>query len=135
MSTNAKFRRLEAEALAGIDLPEYPPFPPETVLTGVSRQQMKTLVNDELYVGSFSAAPALLRLVAYPREELMIVLSGKAIVTDENGERDEFVAGTSFVLKRGFTGTFEMIGPFRKISGMKGEAFRRRSLPGPGGSS
>jgi len=53
----------------------------------------------------------------------MFLLSGKIIITDENGQPEHFYPGQGLVLKKGFCGTFEMQGNVRKIAIMNGDSY------------
>jgi uncharacterized cupin superfamily protein len=64
-----------------------------------------------------------LSLKDYPQDEFMYLLSGKLIISDEKERVEEFYPGQALVLKKGFTGTFEMQGNVRKIAIMNGERY------------
>ncbi len=123
MSNNNNLIRLDADKLAGLDLDELAPYPDEIVLSGESKHQTHHFDHDELLVAAYQAAPALLDLKDYPQDEFMYLLSGKIIVTDQNGQVEEFLPGQAFMLKKGFCGTFEMQGNVRKIAIMNGERY------------
>ena len=53
----------------------------------------------------------------------MYLLSGKIVISGENGPSEEFYPGQALVLKKGFCGTFEMQGNVRKIAIMNGECY------------
>ena len=53
----------------------------------------------------------------------MYLLSGKIQITDKRGKIETFHAGQGLILKKGFTGTFEMIGNVRKIAIVAGEQY------------
>jgi uncharacterized cupin superfamily protein len=53
------------------------------------------------------------------------VLSGKLILTDEQGTAKEYLPGESVVIPKGFVGTWQMLGNFREIYVMEKEAFMR----------
>ena len=52
--------------------------------------------------------------VAYTEEEYCQMLEGVSIVTDAGGHAVTLKAGDSFVVPRGFTGTWEVVEPSRK---------------------
>lgn len=72
---------------------------------------------------AYQAAPVKLLLKDYPQDEFMYLLSGKIVISDENGSSEEFYPGQALVLKKGFCGTFEMQGNVRKIAIMNGECY------------
>ena len=58
--------------------------------------------------------PTTLRL-AKKQDEYVMVLSGKLILTDADGQVQEFVAGDSLMVPKGFTGTRQMLGNYREL--------------------
>ena len=44
-----------------------------------------------------------------------MVLNGKLILTDANGKVQEFVAGDSPMVPKGFTGTWQMLGNYCEL--------------------
>ncbi len=123
MSCDTLLVRLDADKLAGIDLDDYAPYPDDMVLSGKSQHEKYPFHHNELFVGAYQAEPATLLLEDYPYDEFMYVLSGKIIISDNNGSSEEFSPGQALVLKKGFSGTFEMQGPLRKIAIMNGERY------------
>ena len=123
MSNNNKLVRLDVDKLAGIDLDDYAPYPDEIILSGKSQHQTYHFEHGELLVAAYQAAPVKLLLKDYPQDEFMYLLSGKIVITDENGPSEEFYPGQALVLKKGFCGTFEMQGNVRKIAIMNGERY------------
>jgi uncharacterized cupin superfamily protein len=115
--------RLDAEKLAGIGLDGFAPYPDEIVLSGRSEHQRYQFHHNEILVGAYQAKPAKLSLKDYPQDEFMYLLSGKLIISDEKERVEEFYPGQALVLKKGFTGTFEMQGNVRKIAIMNGERY------------
>jgi uncharacterized cupin superfamily protein len=53
--------------------------------------------------------------IAYSEEETCYLLEGVSIVTDEFGVATTLQAGDSFVIPRGFIGTWEVVEPSRKL--------------------
>jgi uncharacterized cupin superfamily protein len=53
--------------------------------------------------------------VNYTEQEFVHMLSGEAILTDEQGKAERFSAGDSFVVPPGFKGTWESLGDVRKL--------------------
>ena len=49
------------------------------------------------------------------KNEFCHILSGKVVLTDEAGSSSTFSAGDSFVIPRGFVGTWEVLEPVRKL--------------------
>lgn len=121
--SNNNLIRLDADKLAGIDLDDFAPYPDEMILSGKSQHQTHRFDHGELIVGAYQAAPVKLSLKDYPQDEFMFLLSGKIIVTDKNGQPEEFYPGQALVLKKGFCGTFEMQGNVRKIAIMNANCY------------
>jgi uncharacterized cupin superfamily protein len=117
--------RLDPEKLAGVGLEEYPAMSAEEVLEGGNGHRGDVLFSgDELAVGVWEADASTLAVSEpLPYDEFVTVLSGKLILTDEQGTVTEYSAGESVVLPKGFTGTWKMLGDFREIYVIEKEAF------------
>jgi hypothetical protein len=119
--------RLDSEKLAGLGLEEYPAISAEEVLEGGSGQRGEVFfVGDELAVGVWEADASILAVTEpFDYDEFVTVLSGKLILTDEQGTAVEYLPGESAVIPKGFTGTWQMLGNYREIYVMEKEAFMR----------
>jgi uncharacterized cupin superfamily protein len=119
--------RLDPEKLAGVGLEEYPVMSAEEVLEGGNRHRGDVFfVGDELAVGVWEADAATLAISEpLPYDEFVTVLSGKLILTDEQGTVTESSTGESVVLPKGFVGTWKMLGNYREIYVIEKEAFMR----------
>lgn len=53
--------------------------------------------------------------INYTEHEFVHMLEGKAILTASDGTAETFVAGDSFVVPAGFSGTWESIEPVKKL--------------------
>jgi uncharacterized cupin superfamily protein len=60
---------------------------------------------------------------AFLFDEFVTVLSGTLILTATNGEPQEFTAGDSLVVPKGFTGTWQMLGNYRELVAIEREAY------------
>jgi len=49
------------------------------------------------------------------KNEFCHILSGKVVLTDAEGDSSTFSAGDSFVIPAGFSGTWEVLEPVRKL--------------------
>ena len=123
MGKSNKLIRLDPNKLAGLELDNFAPYPSETILSGISEHERWQFDHDELFVGAYQAKPAKLALKDYPYDEFMYLLSGKIDITDNDGNLQSFFPGQALLLKKGFTGTFEMIGNVRKIAIVAGEHY------------
>ncbi len=109
---------MDAEKLAGIDLPHEPAFiAPEDVLDGKHNPRGEVLFyGEELITEIYEDDPAtILYDEPFPHDEFILILSGKLILTGSDGVSQEYVAGDSLVLPRGFTGTWQMLGNYREL--------------------
>ena len=52
-----------------------------------------------------------------------MVLSGKLILTDADGQMQEFVAGDLLMVPKGFTGTWQMLGNYRELIVVERESY------------
>lgn len=116
---------LDAEKLAGVDLPAEEAWPAEMVIAGRSRPRGEVLYRgDQLVVEVYEDTPSTLR-IAEPMiyDEFVTILSGKLVLTDARGGVQEFVAGQSLVVPKGFTGTWEMQGNYRELIAIERRAY------------
>ena len=63
----------------------------------------------------------------FPVDEYVMVLSGKLILTDADGQVQEFVAGDSLMVPKGFTGTWQMLGNYRELIVVERESYENAS--------
>lgn len=120
--------KLDPEKLAGINLPSYEPFvAPEDVLEGNTRPRGEVLhYGDQLIIEVYEDDPATFNLgepTVY--DEFVLVLSGKLILTAADGVSQEYVAGDSLLLPKGFTGTWKMLGNFRELIVIERDAYEK----------
>ncbi len=110
--------KMDPEKLAGINLPAEEQFiAPENVIEGNHRPRGEVLhYGDQLILEVYEDDPATFRDdEPYIYDEFVWVLSGKLILTDADGEVQEFVAGDSLVVPKGWTGTWQMLGNYREF--------------------
>ena len=87
---------------------------PERVIAGAPRFRTWTLEEaDGLYAGIWEATPGTWRVV-YDEWEYCRILSGRSVVTSEDGERWDLGPGDAIVLRPGFRGTWEVVETTRK---------------------
>ncbi|HLU05500.1 MAG TPA: cupin domain-containing protein [Woeseiaceae bacterium] len=74
--------------------------------------------GEELDVSVFESTPAKTDHRNRPLDvdEFVYVLSGKLVLTEQDGTAHEFTPGQSVVLPRGYDGTWEMQGNYREIA-------------------
>jgi uncharacterized cupin superfamily protein len=56
-----------------------------------------------------------LKMEDFPSDAVITVLNGRLALTDSKGLRQEFIAGDSVILPKGFTGTWEDFGVYRHL--------------------
>jgi uncharacterized cupin superfamily protein len=65
-------------------------------------------------VALWESGPGVLKTDAYPHDEYCLVLEGHLIVTNRSGRREEFRPGDTFVIPKGWAGTWNMTTRFKK---------------------
>ena len=122
--------RMNPDKLAGVDLSAGEPFiAPEDILEGSHRPRGESLYSGkELIVEIFEDDPATLAIAEpFPVDEYVMVMSGKLILTDADGQVQEFVAGDSLMVPKGFTGTWQMLGNYRELIVVERESYENAS--------
>jgi uncharacterized cupin superfamily protein len=90
---------------------------PERLLSGSPR--FRTWVidardGDTLFSGVWESTPGKWR-IAYDEWEFCSILSGRSVVTRDGGRQEILVAGDTFIIEPGFTGTWETVETTRKV--------------------
>ena len=92
-------------------------LPPAKLLAGNPRQCLSNRYTDA--TGKFSAGTWHSEVgkwkISYSEEEYCQMLAGTSIITDSTGCAITVTAGDQFVIPSGFTGTWEVVMPTRKI--------------------
>ncbi len=70
--------------------------------------------DDRFFAGAWESTPGRWEVV-YTEEEFCVILSGKVVLTGDDGHAETFVAGDAFVIPAGFRGTWETVEPVRKL--------------------
>jgi uncharacterized cupin superfamily protein len=110
--------RLDRDKIAGVDLPAGELFvPPELILEGHHRPRGETLYSGkELTLEIYEDGPATYAITdPFPIDEFVLVMSGKLILTDAGGRVQEFTAGDSLVVPKGWIGEWKMVGNYREL--------------------
>jgi len=110
--------KLDPEVLAGLGLDAQEPYmDPEDVLDGNHRPRGKIpYYGEQLVVEIYEDDPATMRFdEPFIYDEFVMILSGKLILTGTDSSPQEFTAGDSFVIPKGFTGTYQMLGNYREL--------------------
>ncbi len=118
--------KMDPEMLAGINLPAEETFmAPEDVVEGNHRPRGKVLHYGEQLITEIYEDDALTWRIDEPviYDEFVLVLSGKLILTGTDGVSQEFVAGDSLVVPKGFAGTWQMLGNYRELIVIERDAY------------
>jgi uncharacterized cupin superfamily protein len=112
--------RMNADKMAGLGLIATGGEAYEDILVdGELKFRVDTLFSgDELRVSVFESTPATTDHRTRPTDgdEFVLVLSGKLILTEQNGARHEFTPGQMVVLPLGYTGQWTMEGNYRELA-------------------
>jgi len=120
--------KMDPDKLAGINLPAEERFvPPEDVLEGNHRPRGEILHYGEQLIMEVYEDDAATFNFSEPTlfDEFVQILSGKLILTGTDGVAQEFVAGDSLVVPKGFTGTWKMLGNYRELIVIEREAYEQ----------
>ncbi|MDG1709297.1 MAG: cupin domain-containing protein [Emcibacteraceae bacterium] len=100
---------------------DFPAWPKEDIISGESIHRYKTLHSGDITVELYEADPLKLKIVDFPIDEFVTVVSGKLILTSIGEESQHFEVGDSVLVPKGFTGIWEMQGNFRELIAFKNE--------------
>jgi uncharacterized cupin superfamily protein len=95
-----------------------PAFPAERVLGGSPEQNLFNQYQDQskqMLSGTWDCTPGKWQADYSAKSEFCYILSGKVVLTDEDGVATTFVAGDSFVIPQGFMGTWEVVEKVQKL--------------------
>ena len=123
-STNQHIVRLDRERLAGMNLGEYEPYEPEFGNLVARGFEYFYSEDGNMGIGVWESKPGEMTYTDLEYDELMYVLDGAIVMTNEQGLTETFRAGEGLVLPKGWTGTLAVPeGGVRKIwvSYMAGE--------------
>ena len=108
--------RLDRDRLGGNNLGKFEPYEPEHGNLMARGHSFFTSADGNFSLGVWETKPGELSIPEpYSEDELMYVLDGKSVLIDDQGNREEYVAGEGVVLPRGWTGTFSVPEGARKI--------------------
>jgi uncharacterized cupin superfamily protein len=108
--------RLDRDRLSGNNLGEYAPYEPEfgdLISRGHEYYYSK---DDSFGVGVWVSKPGDLTITNIEYDELMYVIDGSIVMTDDKGNSETYGAGEGLILPKGWTGTLTVPeGGVRKI--------------------
>jgi uncharacterized cupin superfamily protein len=97
-------------------------YPPEMVAPGQKKfdgaylESIPFTTTDGQYtVRVWESGPGVLQTDGYPYAEYCLVLSGRLKITNASGSTREFGPGDSFVIPKGWRGTWDMRTRFKKL--------------------
>ncbi|MFB2595339.1 cupin domain-containing protein [Paracoccus sp. p4-l81] len=94
--------------------PEIETPSPDVLISGSPEHRTWNLEErDGLYCGIWESTPGAWR-VAYEEWEYIRILAGHSVLTGDDGSRVDLRAGDSWIIRPGFTGTWEVIETTRK---------------------
>jgi len=106
---------LDANKLRAMELESIPPWPDELVLSGTNKHWQKILHQGEFVVVVYESEAAVIDVsYPFPYDEYVLVLEGEVILTSTSGERQRYGLGESFVVPKGWTGTWDMPVKYRE---------------------
>ena len=91
------------------------PWPKRMLVSGIESHRFDNLFTGQLVVSIYQADDGMVKIEDYPFDEFVHVLNGRAILTAQGAAPQTFEAGDSFVVPKGFTGTWEMQDNFREM--------------------
>ncbi len=118
--------RMNPDKIAGLGLEKEEPFiPPDQILEGAHVPRGAPLFyGDELVVVVYEDEAGTFAITQpFPYDEFVMVVSGKLTLTDAADRVQEFVAGESVVVPKGFTGIWKMEGNYRELVAIERAAY------------
>lgn len=107
---------LNADQMRDLKLDRIPPWPAEQVLKGTNEHALKVLHKGEFVVTVYAAEPALIDIsYPYPYDEFVLVLEGEVTLTSRDGEKQTYKVGDTFLVPKGWQGTWDMPQKFREM--------------------
>jgi uncharacterized protein len=91
--------------------------PADRVLSGAPEHTARNYFSNRsgtLFAGVWESTPGRWR-VRYTETEFCHIVRGTVVIEDDDGRRWTFKAGDSFVIASGFSGTWQVIEPLRKL--------------------
>ena len=106
---------LLADVLQQAELDSLPPWPAGVVMTGTNAHGQKVLHKGQLVSVLYGAEAALLEVGApFPYDEYVFVVEGEVILTSKGGSPKTFGVGDSFLVPKGWMGTWDMPVQYRE---------------------
>jgi uncharacterized cupin superfamily protein len=108
--------RLDSNRLSGNNLGEFAPYNPESGNLMARGHEYYYSEDGNFGLGVWESKPGETTYTDLEYDELMYVLDGAIVMTDERGNSETYAAGEGVVLPKGYTGTLAVPeGGVRKI--------------------
>lgn len=108
------------------DYDDYTATPDGEKREAVSRSSSHVFHHDKIHVSVIEAGPDKVRVDGLPYDEFVHIVMGRLILTLDDGREFKFEQGDSFIVPKGFVGTWEMPERYRELVVVDTEA-----LPAP----
>ena len=106
---------LDADQMREMELDSIPPWPDELVLSGTNKHWQKILHMGEFVVVLYESEAAVIDVsYPFPYDEYVLVIEGEVILTSTSGDRQRYGVGESFVVPKGWMGTWDMPVKYRE---------------------
>jgi uncharacterized cupin superfamily protein len=104
------------DSLGGAGLTPVPPYNKAVTISGLQKLSARELFNGAFVAFVWASEDGgSMRLVNYPFDQFVQVLSGTTSLTDIGGNTRSFSAGETFVVPRGFNGTWVLSAHYRHL--------------------
>lgn len=107
---------LTTEKVQNMKLESIPAYPPELLLKGKQKNWMKIVHKGQVVVAIYESTAAKIDLKEpLPYDEFVQILEGRSILTHTNGEVNTYNKGDSFLIPKGWSGTWELSDNYREM--------------------
>jgi uncharacterized cupin superfamily protein len=107
---------LKPEQLRELALDSIPPWPAEVIIKGTNQHWQKELHRGEVAVTLYESMPALIDVSEpFPYDEYVFVLKGEVTLTSLDGSKQTHREGDSFLVAKGWRGTWDMPVKYREM--------------------
>jgi uncharacterized cupin superfamily protein len=115
---------LDADELRQMELKTIPPFPAEIILKGESENWESVIHQGDFVVSVYEASPAVIDISEpFPYDEFVLVLEGEVTLTNIDGEAQTYKPGDTFLVPKGWLGTWAMPVKYREMIIIETDAF------------
>ena len=120
------FLNLDSDELREMELERVAPFPAEIVLKGESENWQKVIHQGDYVVALFAASPAVIDInEPFPYDEFVQVLEGEVTLINIDGGTATYKEGDTFLVPKGWMGTWDMPYEYREMIIVETEAWLR----------